>query len=513
MTKLIPSGFVIPDSVKNASKLSERARSIVDYDNDDNARSIYTISSDSGSEHTICDDAQGEHISVDNAQTITDINSYCYDSDHSEENSFDDAESIIWPYQIGKIIGKYLFLHSTTFTANRNPDPGLDVDDRNIIATGTYENPVNLITPTSAHTIGPPMSAEICDVETRIPTSDETVETGPYENGLGYDASPATLHYFNQAAVHITTRELVDDFIAAQATNLAGGVLDIDQVAEAEKELANDAFFVAGPQDSFFNPPSAHILDGTYNPGHLNYTTTIAAHDKNAIPLEVDDLADPDYYLGPDATHPDDFILARIAQASPCATERISKTPSCATISSRKRAASPEPEVVAKKARTTSRGFAGQFSLMVSCKLADETSNSTEQVSFGDRRNANGTICNPAFVKCPYFHSLDWEEDSRGDADLQAMLAYARTKSELAEKVGRDESEQQMRKLCHLECAEARLTGRAVGLFRYEEGHMTVEEYVENGVCVCWEGCWCSKLCTRYGDVLCPCAQQLILEA
>ena len=245
-------GFVIPESVKNAGKVIKRGGFVVDDDD----RSIYTISSDSDSEHTSFEDTESEYTNT---------------------------------------------LHNDT----QSEYAGIDVDEENIIATGIYGNPINLVTPTTAHTIIPSMSAEICNVEVPDLTSnDENYDNILYENGLAYDASPATLHYFNQAAVHITTRELVDDFVAAQATNLAGGALDIDQVAEAEREFANDAFFAADGADSFTNPPSPHILDGTYNPGYLNYATAMTAQNETAVPLEVDDLADPDYYLGPDGRAP-----------------------------------------------------------------------------------------------------------------------------------------------------------------------------------------------------------------
>lgn len=390
---------------------------------------------------------------------------------------------------------------------------------------------IDLVTPVTVNSAMHQESAEIYDAETPELTPDDSIDESISPEGIfGYDASPATLHYFNQAAVHVTTRELVDDFVAAQSTNLAGGVLDIDEHTEAEHAHANAAFFKFGATSPAINQTKPRLYCGfvdseyTGSPGTAVEQQVLPAQD-----VAVDDLADPDYYLGPDVPFPEDLVYgspvqqyaaAQVSQSRPHSAVSppfSTITPSYSTASSRKRAASFEEEeedfVVTKKARTACKGFAGQFQMMIPPVIDTENNESAEEVSFGDHKHINGTITNPAFVKDPYFHSLDWEMDVRHNAELQAIMAHARVKTEIAEKMGRRGEEEEMRRSSHLECSEARLTGRAVGFFRYEEGTMTVKEYTENGLCVCWEGCWCSKLCTRYGDVLCPCAKHLILSA
>lgn len=41
---------------------------------------------------------------------------------------------------------------------------------------------------------------------------------------------------------------------------------------------------------------------------------------------------------------------------------------------------------------------------------------------------------------------------------------------------------------------------------------MTVQEYVEAGICVCWDGCVCTAVCARNADVVCQCVYKHEIE-
>lgn len=74
------------------------------------------------------------------------------------------------------------------------------------------------------------------------------------------------------------------------------------------------------------------------------------------------------------------------------------------------------------------------------------------------------------------------------------------------------EAEENLRRETHLECAMARLEGVVVGQYRYYQGHMTIEDYKAARICICWQECWCAKMCTRFGDLRCPCSNDLLLN-
>ena len=73
-------------------------------------------------------------------------------------------------------------------------------------------------------------------------------------------------------------------------------------------------------------------------------------------------------------------------------------------------------------------------------------------------------------------------------------------------------SQENLRREAHMELASARLEGVCVGEYRYYQGHLSVEDYIKKGLCVCWSHCACSRVCSRFGDVLCPCSADLVLE-
>ena len=76
----------------------------------------------------------------------------------------------------------------------------------------------------------------------------------------------------------------------------------------------------------------------------------------------------------------------------------------------------------------------------------------------------------------------------------------------------RTKSEEALRIEAHRELAAARLEGFPVGEYRYYQGHLSVEEYIEKGMCICWSACGCSGWCSRFGDLICPCSEVLRVE-
>ena len=97
-------------------------------------------------------------------------------------------------------------------------------------------------------------------------------------------------------------------------------------------------------------------------------------------------------------------------------------------------------------------------------------------------------------------------------SDVHHALDFAYDMTALAATLDRTKSQEHLRRQVHLECTSARLEGVSVGELRYYQGHLNVEEYKEAGICVCWDACACSKMCTRYGDVLCPCSKWIELH-
>ena len=87
-----------------------------------------------------------------------------------------------------------------------------------------------------------------------------------------------------------------------------------------------------------------------------------------------------------------------------------------------------------------------------------------------------------------------------------AAIRYADEQVAIGQHFPRTVDEEIFRRECHRECAMARLEGVSVGKYRYFQGHMTLADYVDSGICVCWDECACTKMCTRYGDLICPCS-------
>lgn len=157
------------------------------------------------------------------------------------------------------------------------------------------------------------------------------------------------------------------------------------------------------------------------------------------------------------------------------------------------------------------RGFPGRFSMAYTDQIS-WLGNDMIQHKFGLTYHPNGRITNKAFIKDPRYQitSLD-EADIMHDAVLGAAIRHAEITAAKLEPLKQILSLEEviLRREIHRECALARLEGVSVGYFRYFAGHMTVEEYLAGRICVCWSDCFCNKLCTRFGDMLCPCSENL----
>lgn len=60
----------------------------------------------------------------------------------------------------------------------------------------------------------------------------------------------------------------------------------------------------------------------------------------------------------------------------------------------------------------------------------------------------------------------------------------------------------------HRLCTLAKIEGKAVGELRRKEGIPNILRYASEQKCTCLDICACSKLCTRSGNVLCPCSSR-----
>ena len=136
--------------------------------------------------------------------------------------------------------------------------------------------------------------------------------------------------------------------------------------------------------------------------------------------------------------------------------------------------------------------------------------------TFGDRLHPNGQIVHKSCYPAPTTPVWNYEPETLSrhsrlfhaflDCDHYLELAASTPVTSL-----RSSAEEALRREVHQELASARLEGVPVGVYRYYQGHLSVEEYVSKGLCVCWGPCACSKVCSRYGDVMCPCGGDLEL--
>ncbi|EXJ78596.1 hypothetical protein A1O1_08997 [Capronia coronata CBS 617.96] len=170
-----------------------------------------------------------------------------------------------------------------------------------------------------------------------------------------------------------------------------------------------------------------------------------------------------------------------------------------------------------KRLTNAPTGYPGQFpsyeSKFLHCR-ASGISSPRLHLTCGDPLHPNNQFTHTNFVADPTWPSKNYtKEDLERFPMRNAALSHAYRLTVRAAKIlTRTESEANLRREVQRECASARLEGVAVGQYRYYQGHMSMEEYKAARVCICWDSCWCSKLCTIYGDVLCPCTDWIVLN-
>jgi hypothetical protein len=171
-----------------------------------------------------------------------------------------------------------------------------------------------------------------------------------------------------------------------------------------------------------------------------------------------------------------------------------------------------------KRTSPTLTSFPGQFSSFEAPYLGRKKARhsqkkAVETFAFGHILHPNNIYTHSNFIADPDADTLDYTKKMLDRLPVRTIAwEHATSMSNRAAKVlTRTPSEENLRREAHLECAGARLEGVAVGEYRYYQGHMSVEEYVAANMCVCWAACYCSKLCTRFGDVLCPCSSDIVL--
>jgi hypothetical protein len=140
------------------------------------------------------------------------------------------------------------------------------------------------------------------------------------------------------------------------------------------------------------------------------------------------------------------------------------------------------------------------------------------RVTFGNEMHANGLFHNNRFQAGGNTsfneYSLVFSQSTVPSANgpLGKALRIAEEKSEVAGDMMRTAEEEALRRETHFECSFARLQGVSVGEFRYFHGHSGIAEYSKGGFCVCWGECFCTAVCTKYADMVCPCAKHLEFE-
>lgn len=172
----------------------------------------------------------------------------------------------------------------------------------------------------------------------------------------------------------------------------------------------------------------------------------------------------------------------------------------------------------------TFKAYPGQFTALTHDFLARQGQN-PKPFTFpeaGCNLNANGTYTNTSLIETRPSYRLDysarfkagkWRKITKHEEDMYATLEskmLAAAGSGFAKQ--RTESFATMRARIHHEASQARILGVSAGEYRYYDGHLTIEECVEGGVCVCWERCACSAVCTRFPDMLCPCSDNITMD-
>ncbi|KAK7906151.1 hypothetical protein LTR67_000877 [Exophiala xenobiotica] len=161
-------------------------------------------------------------------------------------------------------------------------------------------------------------------------------------------------------------------------------------------------------------------------------------------------------------------------------------------------------------------GYPGQFESYEVAHLRRRTATILvpERRTNGDPLHPNGEFTHTNFIDDPTYPYKDYTKAMLNSLPTRNVaLNFADFQMDLAaEDPTRTKSEEKLRREAHLECTSARLEGVSVGQFRYYQGHMSIEEYMAAKMCICWDDCWCNKLCTIYADVMCPCTESIVLH-
>lgn len=159
----------------------------------------------------------------------------------------------------------------------------------------------------------------------------------------------------------------------------------------------------------------------------------------------------------------------------------------------------------------TLSGFPGQFECSEQGFLETRASDGLPlaRIRNGDATHPNNVYTHSNFIADPTYPAMDYtqlhllclpaREAALKDADRRV--------DDFSSAAARSETGDMLRRELYRECALARLEGVAVGQYRYYQGFLSLEEYHDMRLCVCWAGCWCSKLCGIYADVMCPCSK------
>lgn len=141
-----------------------------------------------------------------------------------------------------------------------------------------------------------------------------------------------------------------------------------------------------------------------------------------------------------------------------------------------------------------------------------------DKVTFGNKTHANSLFHHTRFQpggNTPWNElSLDFSQSAIPSIEgpVGKALKLADENLIIAADTERTAEEEKLRRETHFECSLARLEGVSVGEYRYYQGHSSIEEYNQGGMCICWDECFCTTMCTRYADMLCPCKKYIEFE-
>lgn len=192
---------------------------------------------------------------------------------------------------------------------------------------------------------------------------------------------------------------------------------------------------------------------------------------------------------------------------------RLERTPSLAhirasaTINDLKFTISPVLRSTASRSTIGSRppqaGYTGQFRLILPCELNQVGATA---LIFGDWLHPNGELFHSRFISDSYNQRT---RPTKYQLETSTLFRVAEEMAQLASSQTISKEEGDLRRQGHYECAAAQLEGVPVGYWRYHQGHLMVDEYVRAGMCVCWRNCFCNRLCSGFGDLICPCNEYL----